>query len=151
MGHEEWASRLVARSGSWRRTWGNWKNGHPRPQGVLDPLRRSLIEDRPVPGRAPMWRNSLMLLGLFALLASGCERKAEEAPRSGQSPATAAPASAGPGASTATPAQPHAATPAETGGAAPGTSDVILLGEVGSRSEERRVGKECRSRWSPYH
>ena len=24
----------------------------------------------------------------------------------------------------------------------------IILGE---RSEERRVGKECRSRWSPYH
>ena len=23
--------------------------------------------------------------------------------------------------------------------------------EVGRRSEERRVGKECRSRWSPYH
>ena len=23
--------------------------------------------------------------------------------------------------------------------------------EVSSRSEERRVGKECRSRWSPYH
>ena len=23
--------------------------------------------------------------------------------------------------------------------------------EVESRSEERRVGKECRSRWSPYH
>ena len=22
---------------------------------------------------------------------------------------------------------------------------------VKSRSEERRVGKECRSRWSPYH
>src|SRR2546425_6916220 len=22
---------------------------------------------------------------------------------------------------------------------------------VGRRSEERRVGKECRSRWSPYH
>ena len=22
---------------------------------------------------------------------------------------------------------------------------------IGSRSEERRVGKECRSRWSPYH
>ena len=21
----------------------------------------------------------------------------------------------------------------------------------GTRSEERRVGKECRSRWSPYH
>ena len=27
-----------------------------------------------------------------------------------------------------------------------------LLGKgAGARSEERRVGKECRSRWSPYH
>src|SRR5260370_10732867 len=26
-----------------------------------------------------------------------------------------------------------------------------LLTPVGLRSEERRVGKECRSRWSPYH
>src|SRR5712672_2901458 len=25
------------------------------------------------------------------------------------------------------------------------------LGDEGARSEERRVGKECRSRWSPYH
>ena len=25
------------------------------------------------------------------------------------------------------------------------------LHEQGVRSEERRVGKECRSRWSPYH
>ena len=24
-------------------------------------------------------------------------------------------------------------------------------GEMLTRSEERRVGKECRSRWSPYH
>ena len=24
-------------------------------------------------------------------------------------------------------------------------------GDLGVRSEERRVGKECRSRWSPYH
>ena len=24
-------------------------------------------------------------------------------------------------------------------------------GSVKDRSEERRVGKECRSRWSPYH
>ena len=24
-------------------------------------------------------------------------------------------------------------------------------GNPGTRSEERRVGKECRSRWSPYH
>ena len=31
----------------------------------------------------------------------------------------------------------------------------IILGALklvlGLRSEERRVGKECRSRWSPYH
>ena len=27
--------------------------------------------------------------------------------------------------------------------------DLILEGHI--RSEERRVGKECRSRWSPYH
>src|SRR3712207_9246799 len=27
----------------------------------------------------------------------------------------------------------------------------LALGAVLPRSEERRVGKECRSRWSPYH
>ena len=26
-----------------------------------------------------------------------------------------------------------------------------IEGHISSRSEERRVGKECRSRWSPYH
>ena len=26
-----------------------------------------------------------------------------------------------------------------------------IYGKDRSRSEERRVGKECRSRWSPYH
>ena len=27
-----------------------------------------------------------------------------------------------------------------------------IIGAIGTeRSEERRVGKECRSRWSPYH
>src|SRR2546429_7458007 len=33
---------------------------------------------------------------------------------------------------------------------APRMTDSILFGGA-SRSEERRVGKECRSRWSPYH
>ena len=28
---------------------------------------------------------------------------------------------------------------------------VLLDSTSGNRSEERRVGKECRSRWSPYH
>src|SRR2546422_2418138 len=27
----------------------------------------------------------------------------------------------------------------------------ILIATDAARSEERRVGKECRSRWSPYH
>ena len=31
------------------------------------------------------------------------------------------------------------------------TSSSALIGCVLGRSEERRVGKECRSRWSPYH
>ena len=26
-----------------------------------------------------------------------------------------------------------------------------LMRQAGLRAEERRVGKECRSRWSPYH
>src|SRR2546422_8788546 len=30
-------------------------------------------------------------------------------------------------------------------------SGVFLLTRALARSEERRVGKECRSRWSPYH
>ena len=38
----------------------------------------------------------------------------------------------------------------------PGASGVFMGGIVSytnivKRSEERRVGKECRSRWSPYH
>src|SRR2546430_3527099 len=30
-------------------------------------------------------------------------------------------------------------------------TDILAQGERYGRSEERRVGKECRSRWSPYH
>src|SRR3712207_9285712 len=33
-------------------------------------------------------------------------------------------------------------------GSAPGA---VVSPPAGRRSEERRVGKECRSRWSPYH
>ena len=29
--------------------------------------------------------------------------------------------------------------------------DSLSIVKVMNRSEERRVGKECRSRWSPYH
>ena len=27
----------------------------------------------------------------------------------------------------------------------------LSVAQIEQRSEERRVGKECRSRWSPYH
>src|SRR2546425_10735252 len=33
----------------------------------------------------------------------------------------------------------------------PGAGAIIGTDAVAKRSEERRVGKECRSRWSPYH
>ena len=39
-------------------------------------------------------------------------------------------------------------------GTAPGAIldiQAAAVKKVGNRSEERRVGKECRSRWSPYH
>ena len=38
-------------------------------------------------------------------------------------------------------------------GQAPQVFDAYIAFDGGSftRSEERRVGKECRSRWSPYH
>src|SRR3989454_7730219 len=32
-----------------------------------------------------------------------------------------------------------------------GVQQVFRVSLAGGRSEERRVGKECRSRWSPYH
>ena len=37
------------------------------------------------------------------------------------------------------------------GGAASFDPQLIAPNEELTRSEERRVGKECRSRWSPYH
>src|SRR3989449_7598072 len=43
--------------------------------------------------------------------------------------------------------RPHARRPAWPGGA----DETGCAGRGATRSEERRVGKECRSRWSPYH
>src|SRR2546427_10767641 len=42
-------------------------------------------------------------------------------------------------------------TPAAGGSRDPAPGCVWIAMPVGVRSEERRVGKECRSRWSPYH
>src|SRR5258705_12981134 len=33
----------------------------------------------------------------------------------------------------------------------PGDAAAVVVEDAPGRSEERRVGKECRSRWSPYH
>src|SRR5690349_23989145 len=49
-----------------------------------------------------------------------------------------------PSSSLASSSPPIAGSPEPTGH---GTRDSLLE----QRSEERRVGKECRSRWSPYH
>src|SRR5258708_30190439 len=38
-----------------------------------------------------------------------------------------------------------------TGSNRPIPATVNFTSYIGNRSEERRVGKECRSRWSPYH
>ena len=32
-----------------------------------------------------------------------------------------------------------------------GAVGLLHIADISVRSEERRVGKECRSRWSPYH
>ena len=32
-----------------------------------------------------------------------------------------------------------------------GSGKYLIITDEAERSEERRVGKECRSRWSPYH
>ena len=39
----------------------------------------------------------------------------------------------------------------ETGESQPELNKMAALAQALNRSEERRVGKECRSRWSPYH
>ena len=48
------------------------------------------------------------------------------------------------------------AGPAVAGGLLVALAEMAMASGIGAkldaaRSEERRVGKECRSRWSPYH
>src|SRR5205823_15026422 len=51
----------------------------------------------------------------------------------------------------AVPAQPAAAPPGEMAPALAGASSPVEGVPAETRSEERRVGKECRSRWAPDH
>ena len=44
-----------------------------------------------------------------------------------------------------------ATEPGKTGNSDLTLGFIFLHDENSTRSEERRVGKECRSRWSPYH
>src|SRR2546430_15146270 len=44
-----------------------------------------------------------------------------------------------------------AAAGARLRGAGATPNPMLMAGVQNQRSEERRVGKECRSRWSPYH
>ena len=39
----------------------------------------------------------------------------------------------------------------EAGSSSPLAKRIFAVEGATARSEERRVGKECRSRWSPYH
>src|SRR3989441_13089233 len=64
-------------------------------------------------------------------------------------PATAAPPPP-PGPATSPPAVPPAPPPGAQQAGGPGQA-APPPGATDRRSEERRVGKECRSRWSPYH
>ena len=49
------------------------------------------------------------------------------------------------------PASAPAPAPAAQPPGSPRTESLPAKVELSARSEERRVGKECRSRWSPYH
>src|ERR1039457_952532 len=69
---------------------------------------------------------------------------------------SASPGSAGPGSASPGSASPGSGSPGKFS-AGPAGPDAEGSGQAGParsahhRSEERRVGKECRSRWSPYH
>ena len=81
-------------------------------------------------------RLAIPVLGIAVILAAACSIPLDEAPRelSAELPDALLPAG-----STTTEAP------------APTESVEIFLARAVARSEERRVGKECRSRWSPYH
>ena len=53
---------------------------------------------------------------------------------------------------TGAPQQGQSTKGADIKGRAPVNKEILRVNlPKGQRSEERRVGKECRSRWSPYH
>ena len=69
----------------------------------------------------------------------------------GAAGATGTTGSAGATGATGPNGAPGATGAAGSAGATGATGPNGAPGATGARSEERRVGKECRSRWSPYH
>src|SRR5439155_3827961 len=85
----------------------------------------------------------------FALIASACAAPPSTVPTSSGPPAAAAPPAAPKRINAAIRGDPHILSDAVNFAA--GGSSSAGVREIEQRSEERRVGKECRSRWSPYH
>ena len=86
-------------------------------------------------------REAMQLLAGVPLLAAGLSPRAVTRAAEAAREALAAPA----------PFVPQFFTPHEYATARVLGDLIIPRDERSGRSEERRVGKECRSRWSPYH
>src|SRR5256885_10448184 len=78
-----------------------------------------------------------------ALPISRSSRRAASTPSSGSSPASRSARSSRP--------RHEGRARAQAPSAAGAASCRLAAAALDPRSEERRVGKECRSRWSPYH
>src|SRR3989454_9857813 len=115
---------------------------------LYKPARKIVLRNRFMSGVAHMHVRGLLLTAALFLV-SHPGRTQESAPaRSGRYSAE-----------TATPKQPAGRTvvgklsPAREKWVVQTLNKMMLDEKIGQllRSEERRVGKECRSRWSPYH
>src|SRR5215469_6309158 len=102
-----------------------------------------------MPVRHPARGLFAALAGLSCLAAAGCAASQGAALTAGGQPGSHG-ASGAPG---GTPAIASTVIPAQLGDTwvYAVNSSVLGKGTETMRSEERRVGKECRSRWSPYH
>ena len=111
--------------------------------------RASQVAPARTAGRAPAPGKSCCGTASCPMHAKGCGAATAECPMATSSSAHAAPSgNTGPGASSPKIKLCAPACGGESVRLLPGVPDP---GTLDPRSEERRVGKECRSRWSPYH